>query len=156
MKLSKKLPGIGLLVGGGMALQKLLQGDFTGAGLEIASGAASMVPGLGTAASMAIDAAAMSREQTQSDFIMRGNKVTPFHKDDIIMGGTSLLGGKGGGATQDSRAMAKEIGKEVSKAVESALKSQAASRNIKLMLNERELGNVVADLINTKYNLTTA
>ena len=61
--LLKKLPfGLGLLAGGAFALPKLLSGDFTGAGLELASGAASTIPGLGTLASTGIDAAIMARD----------------------------------------------------------------------------------------------
>jgi hypothetical protein len=60
--LLKKIPGIGLLMGAGFAIDKMLEGDFTGAGLELASGAASTVPGIGTAASFAIDAASAARD----------------------------------------------------------------------------------------------
>ena len=33
-----------------------MKGDFVGAGLEVASGASSLIPGIGTGASLAIDA----------------------------------------------------------------------------------------------------
>ena len=46
---AKKVPVAGLLVGGFFAVKKLIKGDVGGAGLELASGAASMVPGGGTA-----------------------------------------------------------------------------------------------------------
>ena len=39
-----------------------MAGDFTGAGLELASGAASMVPGVGTGLSIAIDAGTVARD----------------------------------------------------------------------------------------------
>jgi hypothetical protein len=52
----KKIPGIGLLLGTGFAAQRLMDGDAKGAGLEFLSGAASTVPGIGTAASLGIDA----------------------------------------------------------------------------------------------------
>lgn len=60
--LLKKIPGIGLLAGLGFGAQRLLSGDFVGAGLEVASGAASLIPGLGTAASVAIDGGLMARD----------------------------------------------------------------------------------------------
>ena len=41
-----------------------MQGDFLGAGLELASGAASTVPGIGTAGSIGIDAALAARDMT--------------------------------------------------------------------------------------------
>jgi len=34
-----------------------------------------------------------NNDKIQEDFVMKGNKIVPFRKDDIIMGGTSLLGG---------------------------------------------------------------
>ena len=60
--LLKKLPVIGLLAGLGFGASSLLAGDWKGAGLEVASGAASMIPGVGTAASIGIDALNMSRQ----------------------------------------------------------------------------------------------
>lgn len=35
------------------------------------------------------------QNKKQDDFISRGNTITPFRKDDIVMAGTSLLGGRG-------------------------------------------------------------
>lgn len=107
--LLKKIPGIGLLAGVGFGLSRALKGDFAGAALELASGAASTIPGLGTAASVAIDAGLAARDisafgnkaggdgSTAADFISRpGQPIQKFRKDDIIVGGTNL-GGKGGG-----------------------------------------------------------
>lgn len=34
----------------------------------------------------------VKEEKLQDDFVMKGNKIVPFRKDDIIMGGTNLLG----------------------------------------------------------------
>ena len=107
--LLKKIPGIGLLAGVGFGLSRALKGDFAGAALELASGAASTIPGLGTAASVAIDAGLAARDvglvgnkagsdgDTAADFISRpGQPIQKFRKDDIIVGGTNL-GGRGGG-----------------------------------------------------------
>ncbi len=58
----KKLPGIGLLMGAGFAAHRAMKGDWSGAGLELASGAASTIPGLGTAASLAIDAGLVAKD----------------------------------------------------------------------------------------------
>lgn len=60
--LLKKIPGIGLLAGLGFGGMRALSGDWAGAGLEVASGAASLVPGVGTAASLGIDALLMGRD----------------------------------------------------------------------------------------------
>ena len=58
----KKIPLIGLGAGILFGAQRALAGDFVGAGLELASGAAGTVPGLGTAASVAIDAALVAKD----------------------------------------------------------------------------------------------
>ncbi len=60
--LGKKIPLVGLGLGAIFAAQRALQGDFIGAGLELASGAASTVPGIGTAASVGLDAALMAKD----------------------------------------------------------------------------------------------
>lgn len=58
----KKIPILGLLAGGLFAGQRALSGDWTGAGMELTSGLAGTLPGLGTAASVGIDAALMARD----------------------------------------------------------------------------------------------
>ncbi len=58
----KKIPVLGALAGGLFAIPRLLKGDWTGAGLEVASGAASLVPGVGTATSIGIDAALAAKD----------------------------------------------------------------------------------------------
>lgn len=60
--LLKKIPGVGLIAGLGFGAERALSGDWTGAGLELASGAASTIPGVGTAASLGIDAAIAGRD----------------------------------------------------------------------------------------------
>jgi len=58
----KKIPVAGLVAGGLFAAQRAMAGDWGGAGLELASGAASTIPGVGTAASIGIDAALMAKD----------------------------------------------------------------------------------------------
>ena len=58
----KKIPLIGLLAGGAFAIDRAMRGDWTGAGMELASGAASTIPIAGTAASVGIDAALLARD----------------------------------------------------------------------------------------------
>ena len=64
--LAKKIPLLGLGVGSLFAINRLMQRppDWTGALLEIASGGASMFPGVGTAASVGLDAALMAKDLT--------------------------------------------------------------------------------------------
>tara|TARA_A100001234_G_scaffold204534_1_gene199499 strand:+ start:36 stop:2057 length:2022 start_codon:yes stop_codon:yes gene_type:complete len=60
--LLKKLPLVGLGLGAAFALERAASGDMVGALGELASGAAAMVPGWGTAASVAIDAGLIARD----------------------------------------------------------------------------------------------
>lgn len=69
--LLKKIPVVGLGLGAAFAVSRLLSNppDWTGAAMELASGAASMIPGAGTALSLAIDAGGMVRDSKRD-----GNK----------------------------------------------------------------------------------
>jgi hypothetical protein len=60
--LVKKIPIIGLLASLGFGASRAFSGDFSGAGLELASGLAGTLPGLGTAASLGIDAALAAKD----------------------------------------------------------------------------------------------
>ena len=107
--LLKKIPGVGLLAGVGFGIQRALKGDFAGAAMELASGGASLIPGFGTAASVALDGALVARDlsnasamtgDTAADFISRpGQPIQKFRADDVVVGGTNLgnVGGGGGG-----------------------------------------------------------
>jgi hypothetical protein len=58
----KKVPLVGLAAGLFFAGDRAMAGDFTGATMELGSGAASMVPGAGTAGSVAIDIGSIVRD----------------------------------------------------------------------------------------------
>lgn len=60
--LMKKIPFLGLGVAGAFAADRISEGDYTGAGMEIASGLMSIVPGIGTAGSVGVDAALLVRD----------------------------------------------------------------------------------------------
>ena len=60
--LLKKIPLVGLIAGLGFGASRAWDGDWTGAAAEVASGAASIVPGAGTAASVAIDVGLAARD----------------------------------------------------------------------------------------------
>lgn len=64
--LLKKVPLLGAGVGLGLAGSRAYEGDWTGAGLEAASGIASILPGPGTAASLGLDAAILARDMSKS------------------------------------------------------------------------------------------
>ena len=65
--LLKKIPVIGLLAGVGFGLQRLMKGDMAGAAMELASGAAGTIPGIGTAASIGIDTALAAKDMGAFD-----------------------------------------------------------------------------------------
>jgi murein DD-endopeptidase MepM/ murein hydrolase activator NlpD len=80
----KKVPLLGLGLGGLFAAGRAMRGDWAGAGMELASGAASTVPGFGTAASLGIDAALMAKDAASG--MARGGLVTGGKKsvvDDV-------------------------------------------------------------------------
>lgn len=60
--LLKKIPGVGALAGLGFGAQRAMAGDWSGAGMEVLSGLMSTIPGLGTAGSVAMDAALMAKD----------------------------------------------------------------------------------------------
>ena len=64
--LLKKIPGIGLVAGLGFAAGRLMKGDALGALGEVASGAASIIPGIGTAVSTAIDVGMIARDASKA------------------------------------------------------------------------------------------
>lgn len=59
---AKKIPILGAVFGTAFAAGRAAKGDWTGAGLEFCSGAASCAPGVGTAASLTIDGALLARD----------------------------------------------------------------------------------------------
>lgn len=110
----KKIPILGALVGAGLAYQRAKKGDWLGAGAELLSGIASIFPGFGTAASVALDGLLMAgdlsgttggdRRVDGQNFTTQGqgksNKVTvgdfvvqPLQTDTITMAGGTKLGG---------------------------------------------------------------
>lgn len=59
---AKKIPVIGAVCGAVFATTRAMDGDWTGAGMELTSGVASCFPGPGTAASLGIDAALIAQD----------------------------------------------------------------------------------------------
>ncbi len=59
---AKKIPILGAVFGAAFATGRAIKGDWTGAGMELTSGVASCVPGIGTAASLGIDGALIARD----------------------------------------------------------------------------------------------
>jgi len=91
---SKKIPGVSLVAGSIFAIERAMKGDWTGAGLELLSGAAGTVPGWGTAASVGIDAALIGRDVAM-----------PQHEEGagLTEPGTAMLHGTELRITEDDR-----------------------------------------------------
>jgi len=60
--LVKKIPFIGLAAGLGFAANRAMKGDYLGAAMEAGSGILGTVPGIGTGASLAVDAALAAKD----------------------------------------------------------------------------------------------
>ena len=60
--LLKKIPVVGALFGLGLSIKRMLDGDFLGGIMELTSGLASIFPGVGTEASVAIDGALLGMD----------------------------------------------------------------------------------------------
>ena len=127
----KRIPLIGLLAGGYFAAQRALEGDYLGAGLELASGAASsldiVAPGVGVAAGLTIDAA------------LAGRDIYNAYNPDTVPGtDPEKTEVQGTGQTEETAALLKKVqplGDVEAKApitAESALKKPAESSFIKL------------------------
>lgn len=76
----KKLPILGALAAVGFAAHRLMKGDVVGAGMEMASGTAAIIPGFGTAGSFAIDAAIVARDLKNKGAVGANTPKTP---DDV-------------------------------------------------------------------------
>jgi hypothetical protein len=98
--LLKKIPIIGALAGIGFGLSRLADGDLLGAAGEVASGLASIIPGVGTAASIGIDTALMARDVSKSSeaapLETMAIESIPFAKGGIVNKPTQALIGEAG------------------------------------------------------------
>lgn len=61
---AKLLPGVGLATSGYFAIERAKKGDYLGAGIDALSGVASLVPGIGTAAALALQGVNLGRDLT--------------------------------------------------------------------------------------------
>ena len=66
--LGKKIPFIGLSIAAALATSRASEGDYTGAALEGLSGLVSMVPLIGTAASLGVDSYLMYRDFNKDEY----------------------------------------------------------------------------------------
>ena len=93
----KKIPFVGLGMGIIFAADRLRKGDWGGALLEVASGAASTIPGVGTGVSLALDAALIAKDVHQARSITGGDKIDAARETGgPITKGQNVLVGEGG------------------------------------------------------------
>ena len=79
------------------AVDRLRKGDWGGALMEVASGAASTIPGVGTGVSLALDAALIAKDVTQARTITGGDKIDAEREiGGPITKGQNVLVGEGG------------------------------------------------------------
>ncbi len=86
----KALPVIGAISSGIFAADRATKGDWTGAGMEVASGVASLLPGWGTVASLGIDAALIGRD------IAKDQGIPMLAKGGIVTKPTQAIVGEAG------------------------------------------------------------
>jgi len=140
--LLKKIPGVGLLAGLAFAGQELMEGDLGGAGLEAASGVASLVPVVGTGASLAMDAVNAARDvatppgSAQEGGITTTEGLLNVHPQEAIVPLDRLMGKFD----------------ELINAVQAPTGAAANGGNIvvKVMMNERELGEAVVPIVDRR------
>jgi len=93
----KKIPFVGLGMGIIFAADRLRKGDWGGALLEVASGAASTIPGVGTGVSLALDAALIAKDVHQARSITGGDKIDAAREiGGPVTKGQNVLVGEGG------------------------------------------------------------
>lgn len=118
--IAKKVPVLGAVIGAGMAASRAWDGDWTGAGLELASGAASIIPGVGTAASLGIDGYLLAR-----DMGYVGNKDAPVSEEALKEGASAAVAGTATAAAASVAKAATKTGALVPTAASGATKATA-------------------------------
>lgn len=86
---SRLVPGLGTVVGGGLAVKDLMEGDYMGAGLNTGAAVASLFPGAGTGIAAALTAADIGREiafPSVDDYIIQDGRLTQINPDDVNIG----------------------------------------------------------------------
>ena len=81
----KKVPGFGWVAGSIFAIERLMKGDYEGAGLEMLSGIAGSIPTVGTAASLGIDAYIIQRDiEKEREREREGEREREIERDRYI------------------------------------------------------------------------
>ena len=92
----KKIPFVGLGLGAAFAVDRLRKGDWAGALMELGSGAASMIPGVGTAVSAGLDIALIAKDIGDAKKNQASGEVTPAKTGRGVTKGQRLIVGEKG------------------------------------------------------------
>ena len=92
----KKIPFVGLGLGAAFAVDRLRKGDWGGALMELGSGAASMIPGVGTAVSTAIDVGLIAKDLGDAKKEQEQGEVTEAQVGKRVTKGQRVIVGEGG------------------------------------------------------------
>ena len=92
----KKIPFVGLGLGAAFAVDRLRKGDWAGALMELGSGAASMIPGVGTAISTGLDVALIAKDIGDAKKNQASGEVTPAKTGRGVTKGQRLIVGEKG------------------------------------------------------------
>jgi len=101
--LGKAIPGVGLAFGAADAYDRAKKGDYVGAGMAGAAGLASLVPGIGTAAALGLDAANIARDYKAGEFSGAGASTTPVGADPKVVALQKKLIAAGAKITADGK-----------------------------------------------------
>ena len=140
----KKIPFLGALMGIGFGAQRAMRGDLLGAGMEVASGVASILPGAGTAASLGIDAALVARDM--------GGASAPSTPASAATGGITTQEGLVNIHPQEAIVPLDQLMSKFDQLISAVGNpgSGGGEMVVKVMLNERELGEAVVPLIDRR------
>jgi len=162
---AKKVPVLGLILGAGFAIHRAMDGDYVGAAGELVAGGLSTIPGIGTAASIAIEGALMGRDVGYATGAIEGSKTSAANqlRDAAVWGATGAGAFMGPmGSLAAAGLAAKYVPGEDTSAMQGAVQgtaqAQAAARqasgtqttnaNINLTVDKRQLAKVTVPIVN--------
>lgn len=151
---AKKIPGISIIAGLGFGAQRAVAGDFAGAGLEVLSGLASTIPGIGTLASVGLDGALIKRDMDEaiiantSKMNRAGVEVPKVSAADVQ--DTSPI------EKQKSNAEVSGIAEKVSAESNKSIKEQTKDRMLQSIAENTKASNQVQPINNTTNTSVTS
>jgi methyl-accepting chemotaxis protein len=162
----KKIPGLSLLLGAFSAIARFAEGDWAGGLMEIGSGLLStLLPGVGTAASVAIDAALIAGDYSgtsATEFLMGSGEEGSAAPTEMAAGGivTSeisnvTIGEAGREAVLPLETNGDYLVEPIAKAMRSAMPAMAGgvpNINLTVVLEGREMRAFVKSVVSDTLN----